>query len=592
MINGKLKDTNFALTAISNLFSQICAVNIPAKTCEWIQATPQVLQLVGNCHNAQEVLNMIIENLLYSPSKEAVLEYANIETWPDRFKLTNCFSCEFEGRFSGWNRMSFIELKRDSENRVTDALVCVQSIDTEKKALVIAEKQIRDSIGIIEGLSQEYHTLWLVKLKDLSMQLYRSNGVSTIQSAIKMALDNPNYSKLVKKYVDRYVAEKDRQRVLGKANIDHVLAKIAGGESYVINYLRQDDEGNRSYHQIIYVMTRLDDGEDAFVLGFKDVDAMIRRELNSEENYQEQLKIVSALSRDFLNVFIIDPTENSARPLKLDGYVTTGLDKNNKQSFNYDELCRTYARERVYPEDLEDLLNAMKLDVVQKKLENSDEYIYSYRVFENDAIHNYQFKYIRLDIHEKNSKIIAGFKNIDAIVKATQEKEFLRVLSETDSLTGLLNRGSGERMSTEAIAKGTCGMLCILDVDKFKSINDTFGHNVGDKVLTGIASCLKSTFRDDDIVFRLGGDEFAVFAKNVENESWGKMIIQRLFGRLVKMNIPEINDRKVTVSVGGIITLSGEASSFDEIYSKADSGVYKSKKVNGNAVSFYDEAES
>lgn len=589
MLNENIKNSDFALTAISNLFYQICAVKIPSNTYEWIQSSPQVLEFVKDCKNAQEILNTIVDKLMFSPSKETVLELADISTWPKRFKLTNCFSCEYEGKLTGWNRMSFIELKRDSENIVTDVLVCVQNIDAEKKALVMAEKQINESIGVIEGLSQEYHTLWLVKLEDLSMQLFRSNGKSTIQGAIKMALDKPNYSFMVNQYADHYIVEKDRERVREKAQIDHVLKKISNGEPYVINYLRQNDEGEQSYHQIIYVKTKLENGEDAFVQGFKDIDSVIRRELQDQENYKEQLNIVSALSRDYLNVFLVDPTEKTAKVLKLDGYVTTGLDNNKRQSFNYDALCKKYALERVYPEDVENLLTAMNLETVQKKLKRDGEYIYSYRVFENDAIHNYEFKYIKLDTKSKDSKIIAGFKNIDAIVKATQEKEYLRILSETDSLTNLLNRGSGERMATEAINKGVNGMFCILDVDKFKSINDTYGHQVGDKVLTGIATCLKRTFRDDDIVFRLGGDEFAVFAKNVENESWGKMIIQRFFSRLVKMEIPELDGRKVTVSVGGLVTRDGQSLSFDEIYSKADACVYKSKSISGNAILFHEE---
>ncbi len=82
-----------------------------------------------------------------------------------------------------------------------------------------------------------------------------------------------------------------------------------------------------------------------------------------------------------------------------------------------------------------------------------------------------------------------------------------RIRRLTGIITGILNRGSGERKVIDAMANGKNGMLCILDVDKFKNTNDDYGHNVGDKVLRGIADVLKLTFRDDDIIFRLGGSQ-------------------------------------------------------------------------------------
>ena len=59
-------------------------------------------------------------------------------------------------------------------------------------------------------------------------------------------------------------------------------------------------------------------------------------------------------------------------------------------------------------------------------------------------------------------------------------------------------------------------MFCLIDCDKFKSINDTYGHSVGDKVIIAVAEKLRKTCRDSDVVLRLGGDEFAIFMpKNV-----------------------------------------------------------------------------
>lgn len=72
-------------------------------------------------------------------------------------------------------------------------------------------------------------------------------------------------------------------------------------------------------------------------------------------------------------------------------------------------------------------------------------------------------------------------------------------------MTGIRNRGSGENKITEYLVRKQCGLLCLLDCDKFKSINDTYGHAVGDKVIIAIADTLRKSCRDDDVVLRLAG---------------------------------------------------------------------------------------
>ena len=130
------------------------------------------------------------------------------------------------------------------------------------------------------------------------------------------------------------------------------------------------------------------------------------------------------------------------------------------------------------------------------------------------------------------------------------------------------------------------GVFLLLDADKFKSVNDTHGHSVGDKVIIGIASCLEKTFRESDVVFRLGGDEFAVFAAGLTDKTCATRVIDRLFRNVEAMDIPELPDRRVTVSIGAAFYLADRNVSFEALYERADSGTYESKKQAGNAVTF------
>ena len=145
----------------------------------------------------------------------------------------------------------------------------------------------------------------------------------------------------------------------------------------------------------------------------------------------------------------------------------------------------------------------------------------------------------------------------------------LIVLSEIDALTSISNRGSGERRAEKLINSGVKGMFCLLDVDKFKSINDSFGHTVGDKALIEIADCLRRSFTGSDVVMRLGGDEFAVYAVGVETERQGAEKIAQFIANVDMICIPEMGDRKVTVSMGAVIC-QGAGVKFDQLYPMAD----------------------
>ena len=167
------------------------------------------------------------------------------------------------------------------------------------------------------------------------------------------------------------------------------------------------------------------------------------------------------------------------------------------------------------------------------------------------------------------------------------EKKSLKTLSETDQMTRLLNRVNGEKKVAEALSQGKGGFFMLLDIDHFKFFNDIYGHGVGDKVIINAARCLKSAFRDDDVVFRLGGDEFAAYAENIHTEKTAGKVIKRFIDGLKSISIPELEGHSVDASIGALVLTEGKAADFAHCYKLADEGVYESKKTDGcSAVTF------
>ena len=369
----------------------------------------------------------------------------------------------------------------------------------------------------------------------------------------------------------------DKDRVL-KAFWDTVN-DTTGQTVYDVEYrLLTKDKGWRWYHAAGNVIRDTDGSPLVFVGLFIDIDDNKKNELG----LFEQFNIVNALSRDYANIISIRVTTRAIKPIKLSGFIPESFKNNDSLDSTYVSFFTEYIEQRVYSEDRTFMKKAIALDTVIEKLTDTDEYSSSYRVEESGELHFYEFKFMKLN----SDTVIVGFMNIDKMIKDAKEKEMLIALSETDQMTNLLNRVSGEKKVTEHLKNGDGGFLILLDVDHFKSINDTFGHGVGDQVIIQVAKCLKSTFREHDIVFRLGGDEFSAYAADVTTKKIANQIIKRFIANLEAIVIPELGDRTITASIGATIIKPGTPVQFADQYKLIDEGVYESKKVDGSQVTF------
>ena len=169
----------------------------------------------------------------------------------------------------------------------------------------------------------------------------------------------------------------------------------------------------------------------------------------------------------------------------------------------------------------------------------------------------------------------------------------INIQKDTDEMTGLKNKGSLTREINEYLADESTdkGILFVLDVDRFKSINDTYGHDVGDRVISKLGSFLGGRFTGDEIVGRFGGDEFIVFIRDTDDPDLARIIAAELIrGTSENVALPD-QDRKVSVSIG-IAVYHGRENNYSEIFKKADIALYQSKADPDNRYCVYTEPES
>ena len=169
---------------------------------------------------------------------------------------------------------------------------------------------------------------------------------------------------------------------------------------------------------------------------------------------------------------------------------------------------------------------------------------------------------------------------------ARENVKALEVLAGQDPLTGLANRRMAAESMRQALAHGRLNKnamaVLYLDLDGFKSVNDTFGHGVGDLLLKQVAKRLVSLVREEDTVARLGGDEFMVALWQVRNETDAALVASKL---IEAISVPfELDGQQVHVTASaGIAMFPSVGEDAETLMRHADQALYAAKQLGKNA---------
>lgn len=171
-----------------------------------------------------------------------------------------------------------------------------------------------------------------------------------------------------------------------------------------------------------------------------------------------------------------------------------------------------------------------------------------------------------------------------------KSQEELMYLSTHDELSGLLNRRSFALKLEYALKKArrnsTNIAILFLDLDEFKQVNDTLGHSVGDNLLKSVASRLKSTLRDSDVLARVGGDEFNIFIDGFAHISEVQVLAQKVLDEFEEPFVSIDNEIVTTTSIG-ISVYPDDGEDAETLIKNADVAMYMSKERGKNSYSFY-----
>lgn len=165
--------------------------------------------------------------------------------------------------------------------------------------------------------------------------------------------------------------------------------------------------------------------------------------------------------------------------------------------------------------------------------------------------------------------------------------------SRVDPLTLLNNRGYWEECMIREYKRyrryhGRCSLV-IFDIDFFKKVNDTYGHQVGDEVLRVVSQIVVKNTRETDIAGRYGGEEFTVILP--DNDAQGALVFAERFRKNVEATTITADDRKINVTISlGITEFSNDVQSYTELIEQADRALYASKEAGRNRTTLFTDS--
>jgi diguanylate cyclase (GGDEF)-like protein/PAS domain S-box-containing protein len=206
---------------------------------------------------------------------------------------------------------------------------------------------------------------------------------------------------------------------------------------------------------------------------------------------------------------------------------------------------------------------------------------------DNSEIYSTDFN---IDIIRDDSGNISHFVGVFSdITKRKKTEAELRKLANTDTLTGLPNRAHFQANQQKLVSSKVPHALLVFDLDNFKKVNDSLGHEVGDVLLRKLAERIKILGRNHDTVYRLGGDEFSLIVENTDDLHTITHIAKKVL-KSIALPLRLKNQEIVLYSSIGIVIYPEDGASPQELLKNADTAMYHAKNTGGNKYQFFSDS--
>lgn len=401
------------------------------------------------------------------------------------------------------------------------------------------------------------------------------------------AASMPFVNMVGKKTLDEIVNKTDfdifEDKILAKRYMLDDKKLLSKGKN-LVDYIEPitDDGGRARYGSTSKYILIDDEGNTIGILG---ITRDITRDYIARQHYQKELKYLFELPSDTYAVSYID----------VDSWRIISQRRQDINGANM-QACNT----------VEELCEAALISIADTRCKATDFYSnftpeYLKNIYDSGRS-NMSFRYQRLlsdgstrwvhnevrfliDVDSGHLCLMLSAKDID---KEKKEEQKLAIAAQMDKMTMVYNRATTMDKIKQALLDdaGNQHVLFMIDVDNFKNLNDTLGHQSGDDFLIALANEIKKNFRERDIVGRIGGDEFFVLMRNIADVSIIAKKAQDLINGIQSISF-DYTDLHISGSIG-VSLYPDNGKTLDELYAKADSALYDAKNKGKNQYVFAD----
>lgn len=313
----------------------------------------------------------------------------------------------------------------------------------------------------------------------------------------------------------------------------------------------------------------------------------ITRQKETELAYLREEQYRQAFLADTLAFYVINFTQRCFESYKVD----SPLCVEPLDDHSYDAALSRAVENRLYGEDKRKFFALFSYSNVLAAFHRGEtELKLEYRCMLPSGGAKWMRSTMRLMLDALTNDL-KGFMYVIDIDERKREELRLEYESQRDFLTGVYNKGAAEakiRAALQVERNARYAAFLILDLDRFKEINDTYGHPVGDSLLAEAARKIRASFRESDVVGRFGGDEFCIFLTGVRSRADLEHIAEKLCCSFSTL-LPQQGAAALSCSVG-IACCEGKRKSFEQLYQEADIALYRAKAAGRAGFAFYTEA--
>ena len=421
---------------------------------------------------------------------------------------------------------------------------------------------------LMEGISSSNLSELIIDYKTKRYEAFR------ITRVLRNVIPEEGEWEWLRQFYASIIMPEYREELLRKTEKEYIESYLCSEQNSFSIDLAREVNGNKTWFRLEFSVVSLDEKGhlERFVLLVKDI-------TQTKKEEEEHLQMITALSGFYKVIFMIDLKKQSAQNIK---HAEVAWQHYQDGIMPYEIFLDTFISRMVEAEYVNAIREFMNPDTMENRMRDMNALSREY--------HGKNIEWGRIVLAPAKRNRDGGLERVVfAVQDITEQKkreEWMQYKMEHDELTGTLNRTAFNRVTKLLEDNLTPFALILLDIDNFKTINDTHGHDVGDEVLSQLVTALNEKMRSVDKIFRIGGDEFAIIMNRITLEQANR--VKSLINQVNEITMSDMNDvPPFSISAGVTFSICYN----ENVFHNADKALYRTKETTRKGCTVFEEMD-